>query len=142
MEYVKSALTIADDSAHAALRFAAQSFYENTLKALERTRNDRLWFKTQLKLCNLWFKRGEYGRMGRILKELHRSCEREDGSEDPKKGTQLLEVRAHGTWLAACSTRSMRTRAPACAHAAGACALMCVHVCVSVCQHRMFVRII
>lgn len=29
-----------------------------------------------------------------ILKELHRSCQREDGSDDQKKGTQLLEVYA------------------------------------------------
>lgn len=29
-----------------------------------------------------------------ILKELHKSCQREDGSDDQKKGTQLLEVYA------------------------------------------------
>jgi COP9 signalosome complex subunit 2 len=28
------------------------------------------------------------------LKELHKSCQREDGSDDQKKGTQLLEVYA------------------------------------------------
>jgi hypothetical protein len=32
----------------------------------------RLWFKTNLKLCGLWFKMREYGRMGKVLKELHR----------------------------------------------------------------------
>jgi len=32
--------------------------------------------------------------MGRVLKELHRSCRREDGGEDLKKGTQQLEVYA------------------------------------------------
>eukprot|EP00879_Flechtneria_rotunda_P016769 GHRR01017552.1.p1 GENE.GHRR01017552.1~~GHRR01017552.1.p1 ORF type:complete len:255 (+),score=89.79 GHRR01017552.1:213-977(+) len=71
-----------------------QEFYETTLRALEKARNDRLWFKTQLKLVNLWFKAKEYNRMQKILKDLHRSCQREDGSEDLKKGTQLLEVYA------------------------------------------------
>lgn len=32
--------------------------------------------------------------MGRVLKELQRSCQKEDGSDDPKKGTQLLEIYA------------------------------------------------
>lgn len=71
-----------------------QNFYETTLKALEKAKNDRLWFKTNLKLCNLWFKKQEFGRMTKILKELHRSCQRDDGTDDVKKGTQLLEVYA------------------------------------------------
>ncbi|GFR39870.1 hypothetical protein Agub_g371 [Astrephomene gubernaculifera] len=71
-----------------------QEFYEATLTALEKAKNERLWFKTQLKLANLWFRKQEFGRMSRIIRELHRSCQREDGSEDPKKGTQLLDVLA------------------------------------------------
>ena len=34
----------------------------------------------------------EYGRLQRIIRELHRSCQNDDGSDDLKKGTQLLEV--------------------------------------------------
>jgi COP9 signalosome complex subunit 2 len=49
-----------------------QEFYETTLRALEKARNDRLWFKTNLKLVGLWFKAREYGRMHKILKDLHR----------------------------------------------------------------------
>lgn len=71
-----------------------QEFYETTLAALQESRNDRLWFKTNLKLGKLWFDVGEFPRLGRILKELHRSCQQEDGSDDHKKGTQLLEVYA------------------------------------------------
>ncbi|KAL5228991.1 hypothetical protein ABZP36_017256 [Zizania latifolia] len=71
-----------------------QDFYQTTLKALEEAKNERLWFKTNLKLCKIWFDMGEYGRMSKILKELHKSCQREDGSDDQKKGTQLLEVYA------------------------------------------------
>ena len=32
-----------------------QEFYETTLKALQEAKNDRLWFKTNLKLGKLWF---------------------------------------------------------------------------------------
>lgn len=50
----------------------AQNFYGTTLEALAEAKNERLWFKTQLKLCGLWFKLNEYGRLARILKELHK----------------------------------------------------------------------
>ncbi|KAK8952846.1 COP9 signalosome complex subunit 2 [Platanthera guangdongensis] len=71
-----------------------QEFYQTTLKALEDAKNERLWFKTNLKLCKIWFDAGEYGKMKKILKELHKSCQRDDGTDDHKKGTQLLEVYA------------------------------------------------
>ncbi|XP_038980712.1 COP9 signalosome complex subunit 2-like isoform X2 [Phoenix dactylifera] len=67
-----------------------QEFYQTTLKALE----ERLWFKMNLKLCKIWFDMGEYGWMSMLLKELHKSCQKEDGTDDQKKGTQLLEVYA------------------------------------------------
>ena len=71
-----------------------KSFYELTLEALKQpnAHNERLWFKTNLKLCELWFTQREFGRMARTLKELHKACRLEDGTEDHKKGTQLLEV--------------------------------------------------
>lgn len=54
------------------LHVVAQDFYGLTLDALKEAKNDRLWFKTQLKLCGLWFKLKEYGRGAKILRELHR----------------------------------------------------------------------
>lgn len=71
-----------------------REFYEATLKALEEAKNERLWFKTNLKLCKIWFDMGEYGKMNKIMKELHKSCQKADGTDDQKKGTQLLEVYA------------------------------------------------
>ncbi|KAK4377840.1 hypothetical protein RND71_004136 [Anisodus tanguticus] len=71
LTYIKSAVT--------------QNYSENALAQL------RLWFKTNLKLCKIWFDLGEYGKMSKILKELHRSCQKADGTDD---GTQLLEVYA------------------------------------------------
>nr|GFB19519.1 COP9 signalosome complex subunit 2 [Tanacetum cinerariifolium] len=35
-----------------------QEFYQATLKALEEVKNERLWFKTNIKLCNIWFDMG------------------------------------------------------------------------------------
>lgn len=71
-----------------------QEFYETTLAALQEARNERLWFKTNLKLGKLWFDLKEFGKLGKVLKELQRSCQQPDGSDDYKKGTQLLEVYA------------------------------------------------
>ena len=51
-----------------------QDFYSITLSSLAEANNERLWFKTQLKLCGLWFKLKEFSRMHKILKELHRSA--------------------------------------------------------------------
>ena len=58
----------------------------------KEAKNERLWLKTNLKLGKLWFDREEYNRLQKILKELHKSCQQEDGSDDLKMGTQLLEV--------------------------------------------------
>ncbi len=50
----------------------SQDFYETTLAALEKSKNERLHFKTSLKLASLWAKKHEYGRLARSLKELHK----------------------------------------------------------------------
>ena len=71
-----------------------QEFYETTLCALEEANNERLWFKTNLKLCKLWFSLKDFGRVGKTLKELYKSCQHDDGTADQRKGTQLLEVYA------------------------------------------------
>ena len=69
-----------------------QEFYETTLKKLEEAKNERLWFKANLKLCALLFDAKEFPQMQLILRELHKSCQNEDGTLDQRKGTQLLEV--------------------------------------------------
>ena len=52
-----------------------QNFYETTLNALKETKNDRLWFKTKLKLGKLYFDNEEYIKLAKVLKELHKSCQ-------------------------------------------------------------------
>lgn len=94
-----------------------QNFYETTLEALKDAKNDRLWFKTNTKLGKLYFDRNDFGKLQKILKQLHTSCQvsegghstlnfecdafgmysfvqTDDGEDDLKKGTQLLEIYA------------------------------------------------
>ena len=45
-----------------------------------------------LQLGKLCFEQGDYMRLTRIIRQLHQSCQTEEGVDDVKKGTQLLEV--------------------------------------------------
>ncbi|QDZ22824.1 subunit 2 of COP9 signalosome complex [Chloropicon primus] len=104
LTYVKSSVTRndAEKKINSLLDFVSsststellQEFYDITLQALQDAKNERLWFKTNLKLCGLYFQTKDFGRLTRTLKELHKSCKREDGTDDVKKGTQLLEIYA------------------------------------------------
>ncbi|BGP54663.1 hypothetical protein JCM8202_001040 [Rhodotorula sphaerocarpa] len=73
-----------------------QEFYEVTMKALEEQKNERLSTKTNLKLAKLWLDRHEFGRLNKVLRELHAQCDpSDDGADvDSSKGTTQLEVYA------------------------------------------------
>ena len=58
-----------------------QDFYETTLDALKDAKNERLWFKTMTKLGKLYFDREDYGKLSRILKQLHTSCTTQEGTK-------------------------------------------------------------
>ena len=58
-----------------------QDFYETTLDALKDAKNERLWFKTMTKLGKLYFDREDYGKLSRILKQLHTSCTTQEGNK-------------------------------------------------------------
>lgn len=102
--YIKSAVTrnYSEKSINSILDYIStshrmdllQEFYETTLEALKDAKNDRLWFKTNTKLGKLYFDRGDFKRLSNILKQLHSSCQNDDGTDDLKKGTQLLEIYA------------------------------------------------
>lgn len=104
LTYIKSAVTrnYSEKSINSILDYIStskqmsllQEFYETTLDALRDAKNDRLWFKTNTKLGKLYFDREEYTKLSRILKQLHQSCQNDDGTDDLKKGTQLLEIYA------------------------------------------------
>jgi len=72
-----------------------ERFYQVTKDALEDAKNERLSVKTNLKLAKLWLDRKEYGRLSKLIKDLHSSTGTvTDSDEQSQKGTQLLEVYA------------------------------------------------
>ncbi|KAG5952541.1 hypothetical protein E4U53_000616 [Claviceps sorghi] len=71
-----------------------EKFYSLTLQSFQSTKNERLWLKTNIKLLKLLLDRKEYSLVSKKLKELHKACQRPDGTDDPSKGTYLLEIYA------------------------------------------------
>ena len=79
-----------DEAAHRCM----EKFYSKTLESFQSTNNERLWLKTNIKLARLWLSEKNYAQLTNKLRELHRACQKEDGSDDPGKGTYALEVYA------------------------------------------------
>ncbi|XP_018327312.1 COP9 signalosome complex subunit 2-like [Agrilus planipennis] len=71
-----------------------QGFYETTLDTLKHTKNDRLWFKTNVKLGKVFLERREFNKVANIVRQLYQCCQTETGEDDVLKGTQLLEIYA------------------------------------------------
>lgn len=71
-----------------------EKFYSMTLECFQATNNERLWLKTNIKLAKLMLDRKDYLSVSRKLKELQKACQREDGTDDPSKGTYSLEIYA------------------------------------------------
>jgi COP9 signalosome complex subunit 2 len=75
-------------------RKCMEEFYSQTLQSFQSTNNERLWLKTNIKLAKLFLDRKDYASLVKKVRELHKACEREDGTDDPNKGTYSLEVYA------------------------------------------------
>ncbi len=71
-----------------------EKFYSLTLESFQSTNNERLWLKTNIKLARLWLDRKQYTELVKKVRDLHKACQREDGTDDPSKGTYALEVYA------------------------------------------------
>ena len=71
-----------------------EQFYHFTLQCFHSSNNERLWLKTNIKLARLWLDRKQYSTLSKKVRELHKACQREDGSDDPSKGTYSLELYA------------------------------------------------
>jgi COP9 signalosome complex subunit 2 len=108
LTYVKSAVTrnYSEKSIDNMLNFVEKNsendnagrclerFYSLTLKCFESTNNERLWLKTNIKLAKLLLDRKQYPLLAKKLRELHKACQKDDGSDDPSKGTYSLEIYA------------------------------------------------
>lgn len=71
-----------------------EKFYSSTLSSFQSTNNERLWLKTNIKLARLWLDKKEYTSLTSKLRELHRACLKDDGMDDPSKGTYALDIYA------------------------------------------------
>ena len=71
-----------------------ERFYSLTLESFQSSNNERLWLKTNIKLARLWLERKEYSQLARKVRELHSVCQRDDGTDDPSKGTYSMEIYA------------------------------------------------
>ncbi|KAI6247599.1 COP9 signalosome complex subunit 2 [Erysiphe necator] len=71
-----------------------ENFYSLTLKSFQSSNNERLWLKTNIKLAKLYLDRKDYVALTKKLRELHKACEKDDGTDDPSKGTHSLEIYA------------------------------------------------
>ncbi|WPH01715.1 Hypothetical protein R9X50_00456700 [Acrodontium crateriforme] len=71
-----------------------EQFYSKTLQSFQATNNERLWLSTNTKLARLWLVQKDYPRLTEKVKELHKACQREDGTDDPSKGTYSMEAYA------------------------------------------------
>lgn len=71
-----------------------EKFYSMTLDSFQSTNNESLWLKTNLKLAKLWLDRRQYRQLTEKLKQLHKACQKSDGTDDPAKGTYSLEIYA------------------------------------------------
>ncbi|ORY19743.1 PCI domain-domain-containing protein [Clohesyomyces aquaticus] len=69
-----------------------EKFYAMTLETFQSTNNERLWLKTNIKLARLWLDRKDYRQLTDKVRELHKACQKEDGTDDQSKGTYSLEV--------------------------------------------------
>lgn len=71
-----------------------ESVYNVALQHLKTSGNERVWFRTNLKLAKLLYDADEHAKLAKILRDLHKSCELENGEDDPKKGSQLVDIYA------------------------------------------------
>lgn len=108
LTYVKSAVTrnyseksitnmldfVEKESESDAAQKCLEKFYSLTLDCFQSTNNERLWLKTNIKLAKLLLDRKDYLSVTKKLRELQRACQRDDGTDDPSKGTYSLEIYA------------------------------------------------
>lgn len=85
---------IEKNAADEAANQCMEQFYSKTLESFQATNNERLWLSTNTKLARLWLAQKDYERLTEKVRELHKACQREDGTDDPSKGTYSMEAYA------------------------------------------------
>lgn len=71
-----------------------EEFYSLTLETFQSTNNERLALKTNVKLAKLYLDKKDYNQLTSKVREIHTACQKDDGTDDPGKGTYSLEAYA------------------------------------------------
>ena len=71
-----------------------EEFYSLTLETFQSTNNERLALKTNVKLAKLWLDKKDYNQLTNKVREIHKACQKDDGTDDPGKATYSLEAYA------------------------------------------------
>ncbi|KAL0490099.1 Cops2 [Acrasis kona] len=66
--------------------------YSESLEALKKAGNEKLWFNTKLKQGKLYMDSHDYDSLRRVIQELKDWCKTPDGKLDMKKDTNLLDI--------------------------------------------------
>jgi COP9 signalosome complex subunit 2 len=88
LDYIEKTAT--DQTAYKCM----EQFYSLTLGTFQATNNERLALKTNVKLAKLYLDKKDYNQLSTKVRDIHKACQREDGSDDPGKGTYSLEAYA------------------------------------------------
>mmetsp|Transcript_59970 Transcript_59970/g.111217 ORF Transcript_59970/g.111217 Transcript_59970/m.111217 type:complete len:452 (+) Transcript_59970:68-1423(+) len=102
--------TVLDSVSSASDLSKLERIYELTLDALQKTANQRLWFSTSMKLAKLHLEMGDVQKLQQKIRNLHKTCQKGDGSDDISKGSQLLEVYALEIQLCTLTKNSVRMK--------------------------------
>lgn len=102
--------TVLDSVSSASDLTKLETIYELTLDALKATANQRLWFSTSVKLAKLHLEMGDVQKLQRLVRTLHKTCQKPDGTDDVSKGSHLLEVYALEIQMCTVMKNSLRMK--------------------------------
>lgn len=71
-----------------------ESLYEIAVAALKKQGSERVWFRQALKYAKVLMDNRNTDNLLVLLEELHASCRDASGNDDPKKGSQLVDIYA------------------------------------------------
>jgi len=71
-----------------------KELYDMTLNQLEKNGNKKAMLRLELKLAKVLFDSRDFATLEKKLSIMHKDCQLPDGSDDPSKGNQLMDIYA------------------------------------------------
>eukprot|EP01107_Rhizomastix_libera_P013694 TRINITY_DN384_c0_g2_i3.p1 TRINITY_DN384_c0_g2~~TRINITY_DN384_c0_g2_i3.p1 ORF type:complete len:442 (-),score=101.97 TRINITY_DN384_c0_g2_i3:54-1379(-) len=59
---------------------------------LKEMNNSRLWFRVSQRMCKVLMALKQFEELNQVLEDMHKSCQDNEGEDDPKKSSQLVEI--------------------------------------------------